>query len=1107
MNIMLGKIKPSSGEILYHKKNIKKNNSKIKNDIVICSRYNNIFEGLTVEQNIIFMTKLFKCKVNVDQVLENMNLIKYKNEITAKLSHGQKRILSLGMMFLRKQKCIFIDEPTKGLDIGQKKIIWNYILRCRKEKTIIIFTSDIEEAEVLTDRKLILLKGHMCCLGTNEYIKSQLVNHYYLNIKSSSVEMVNDIIKSVIPNATLVKTNNKKKVLDINIGHVWKLPSSSISNYSSLLKTLNKRIKNEGIIKEFSITIPTLKEIYHRLKDEYETNLLELDSRDIKNEKAIAKAIPHPLLLIFPYDLRPLKILTKNRILNAMKNRKYIFWSVLIPISLVVYAFDTYTINQKRAIIKLEPLNIGSEYLYNDNRFIWNYDFNSNITSRNYKILKYVKNKANKDVLVYDKSVQYKALVEINELSVNNMLDGSIYVSNVIGYRLSRNHYRFDLIYNATLLHSLPSTINAISNSILYSKGIKQRIYTISKPFDLNSTAVMRENSYDISLIFGFVMMFASLYFLYYAMVEKTEGVYTIYRSYGINEKIYFITAMTGDFILSTLLNITILVMGIRFHNPVFEDKSSISIFFNIMTMGSLVLNMIQRVVVNFFKSKKILIFSVVIYHLMFIMVAFTFIFEIYNLDKNILYMPEYLIVIEVILLLLNPLYAVVGILFSLYLISNYSTDKFYSKLVGWSGNVFSRSELGISILFTILTSYMVCLMFLFNIFYHSTVYKYSKKGMVKRSKRIIEESCEEIKNEHKYVTDNCKDLVIGAIDLYKEYPYYSLSLNRDFSYNKKKIKKYQYKEPHSSVYADMTFSITCIDAVTFGVKQNEIFGIIGPPHSGKSCILNIVGIKETYDTGSLYINGINKANSNMEDIVISYCMQKPTLMKELTVKEQLALVLDIIGYSNQGLNNYSKELLKFYDLTEFTNVKIKDLSYDIRKILNLVVMTANAQQIVIMDEPTQGIQTLARKRFVWDRIKQCSRFYKSSILLATSSLDEAAYLCDRIGILCKGRLVYIGTLGELKRKYENHYYLTVETDGSTSFHNILIKNNLETLLDIKFELKIHTPTYYKYTCIINTNLDKLLKALEDYKSENIITCYTLSQKTINDIYSDLTCY
>eukprot|EP00833_Pecoramyces_ruminatium_P008168 jgi/Orpsp1_1/1182200/evm.model.c7180000080301.1 len=290
------------------------------------------------------------------------------------------------------------------------------------------------------------------------------------------------------------------------------------------------------------------------------------------------------------------------------------------------------------------------------------------------------------------------------------------------------------------------------------------------------------------------------------------------------------------------------------------------------------------------------------LYHLMFNVVGFYYVYYFYSKEKSNLYFPDILLFNDVIFITLNPIYAIVSVLFSLFLISNYTNDKVYSKIIGFRGNIFARSELGVSFMFIGISSVMIGIMFILNLFYHSTVYRYAKKGMVKKSKKIIEESCEEVKEEYNEVQKKCKELSICVMEIYKEYDYHSLSLENDFKRNKQKIMSYQYRQPHSSVYADSKFATTILESITFGVRPHEIFCLVGPCNSGKSFILNAIAVKENYDTGNLYVNGVSKMNSNMEDVMYSYCPQNSTLMDELTVKEQLMYLFDIVGYPDQAL-------------------------------------------------------------------------------------------------------------------------------------------------------------------------------------------------------------
>ncbi|ORX50088.1 hypothetical protein BCR36DRAFT_412574 [Piromyces finnis] len=1115
MHIMLGNIKPDSGDILYNGKKLSSELNKIKKDIGLCSKYNNTFDGLTVEQNLIFMNKLLNKKLDINLLMNDMGLFKYKDYIIPRLSQVQKRILSIGMVLMAKQKYVFLEEPTKGLDTMNKKRIWEYINRCRKDRTIVVFTEDITEAEIYTEIKLIIVNGIVHCSGNNAFITNNIISHDYFNIKTALPETVDELLKRSCPKATLIRNIGKKKILDINMGQTWIIPYSIMNPMSEIYKILDKAV-NEGIIKEYTISHPSLQDVYNRLDDgSYDTELLDLDTKDIKNEKSIFRNIPHPHQYINLYEARYMRIITKNRILNTLKNHKYLFWSVLIPISLVVFAFDNYEVNSSKVFKESETKSMNTEYFYNDRSYVWNYDINSNITAKSYKILKYVKNKANQDILVFDKFVKRYELGYINYLSRSHLLENSMYVSDVIGYRLARNRYRYDLIYNSTLVHSLPSTMNAISNSILYSKGVKQRISTSVKTFGYNDVEIMQSNSYNIARTFGYIIMISNIFFLYNKMKEDKNGVFSLYRSLGINKKVYFITTLAGDFVLATLLNFIILIMGIRFHNPIFEDKTSLSMAFNIMMLGSIVLFLEHHILSNLISNKKLLLFFIVVEHLLFIEILFYYVFDQYSKYEEFLFLPNHVLILTVVMVLLNPLYAVISVIFSLALISNYTSDHIYKNVIGFRGNILAKSELGVSFIFISISTILVILIFVFNLIYNSTLRKKTKKGMIKKSQKILEQSPEEVKLEYLEATRKCNDLAISIIEFYKEYPYHSIALEKDYKSNMKRILKYQYGQPHNSVYTNSTFAITCIENITFGVRNFEIFCLLGPPRSGKSFIVNAIASIDNYNTGGLYINGINKTNSNIEEIIFSYCRQEPSLSDDLTIKEHLFNMLDLIGYSNQGIKSFSKELLQFYGLAQYTNVKVKYLSYEQKKILNLMLIIAHGQSTILLDEPTKGISRFEKRKFIWDRIKQTNRSFKSSILITTNSLEEAVYLSDRVGIMSRGRLVYVGTFEQLKSKYISHYNLIINTKGMKNFNERLLVTSVKEQAGIDLEFKYSNAGLYNYKVIINSfNEMKRIKAIlekhllkEGNSSEKSFFNYRLGQITLTDIYTELTGY
>jgi len=517
----------------------------------------------------------------------------------------------------------------------------------------------------------------------------------------------------------------------------------------------------------------------------------------------------------------------------------------------------------------------------------------------------------------------------------------------------------------------------------------------------------------------------------------------------------------------------------------------------------------------NLISNKKLLFFLIIINHLLFIEILFYYIFDQYVEYEEFLFLPNYVLFLTTFMVILNPLYAVVAVIFSLALISNYTSDRIYEKIIGFRGNVLAKSELGVSFMFISLSSLLIILIFALNLIYNSTICSKTKKGMIKKSQKILDQSSEEVKLEYLDATKKCDELAISVIEFYKEYPYYSVALEKDYKKNMKRILKYQYGQPHNSVYSDSTFAVTCIENVTFGVRNFEIFCLLGPHHSGKSFIMNVIASRENYNTGNLYVNGINKTRSNMEEVIYSYGMQEPSLSDDLTVKEHLVGMLDLIGYSNQGIKSFTKELLQFYELAQYTDEKVKYLNYEQQKRLNLMLMIAHGQSTILLDEPTKGVYKFEKRKFLWDRIKQTNRNFKSSMLIATNSLEEAVYLSDRVGIMSRGRMVYVGTFEQLKTKYMYHYNLIVNTKGTKNFNEKHFISSIKDQGGIDLKFIYSNGGLYYFRVIFNSanEMKHFQKLIEKYllkessSTKEMLFNYRLGQMTLSEIYTELIGY
>ena len=209
---------PTSGNIFIDNKNINKNFDEIRSLIGYCPQFDAIFDFLTVYENLEFYglikgAKKEKIEDIVNALIEEMNLLKFKDKIAGSLSGGNKRKLSVAISLICNPPIILLDEPSTGMDPEARRFMWGVIHRVslnQKKSTIIMTTHSMEEAETLCKRIGILVDGQFKCLSTSDEIKEKYGYGYEINlqIKKPEINKLYEIYN--------VSDEDKKKVIHYN---------------------------------------------------------------------------------------------------------------------------------------------------------------------------------------------------------------------------------------------------------------------------------------------------------------------------------------------------------------------------------------------------------------------------------------------------------------------------------------------------------------------------------------------------------------------------------------------------------------------------------------------------------------------------------------------------------------------------------------------------------------------------------------------------------------------------------------------------------------------------------------------------------------------------
>ena len=212
---------------------------------------------------------------------------------------------------------------------------------------------------------------------------------------------------------------------------------------------------------------------------------------------------------------------------------------------------------------------------------------------------------------------------------------------------------------------------------------------------------------------------------------------------------------------------------------------------------------------------------------------------------------------------------------------------------------------------------------------------------------------------------------------------------------------------------------------LTLHIEAGEIYGLLGPNGAGKTTNINILCNLLRADSGYIAIN--NKPVSEATKPLIGVAPQENLLYKSLSCEENLNFFARIYGLSNQERRKQVQLSLEAVNLADRAKSTVETLSGGMQRRLNIAAAIVHHPKLLILDEPTTGLDIEARYE-IWELIRQLQS-QGMTILLTTHLLEEAERLCQRIGILKNGRVVAEGSLAELRQLIPAQEIIIVQTE------------------------------------------------------------------------------
>jgi lipooligosaccharide transport system ATP-binding protein len=203
------------------------------------------------------------------------------------------------------------------------------------------------------------------------------------------------------------------------------------------------------------------------------------------------------------------------------------------------------------------------------------------------------------------------------------------------------------------------------------------------------------------------------------------------------------------------------------------------------------------------------------------------------------------------------------------------------------------------------------------------------------------------------------------------------------------------------------------VRGIDVDVRRGEAFGFLGPNGAGKSSTMRMICCVSPVSGGELRIFGLDPATHGPEIRArIGVCPQEDTLDTELNVWENLFVYGRYFGLPRDVVKGRIDELLDFVQLSDKSRAKVEDLSGGMKRRLTIARSLINQPEILILDEPTTGLDPQAR-HVIWDRLFRLKQ-QGVTLVLTTHYMDEAEQLTDRLVVMDKGVIVAEGSPREL---------------------------------------------------------------------------------------------
>uniref|UniRef100_A0A8C3WSX6 ATP binding cassette subfamily A member 3 n=1 Tax=Catagonus wagneri TaxID=51154 RepID=A0A8C3WSX6_9CETA len=272
LSMLTGLFPPTSGRAYINGYEVSRDMAQIRRSLGLCPQHDVLFDNLTVAEHLYFYAQLKglsrqKCPEEVKRMLRVLGLEDKRDSLSRLLSGGTRRKLSVGIALVAGSKVLMLDEPTAGMDAVSRRAIWDLLQQHKSDRTILLTTHFMDEADLLGDRIAIMAKGELQCCGSSLFLKQKYGAGYHMTLVKEphcSPEGVSRLVHQHVPSATLESSAGAELS--------FTLPKESTHRFESLFTKLERKQKELGIA-SFGASVTTMEEVFLRVGKLVDTSM------------------------------------------------------------------------------------------------------------------------------------------------------------------------------------------------------------------------------------------------------------------------------------------------------------------------------------------------------------------------------------------------------------------------------------------------------------------------------------------------------------------------------------------------------------------------------------------------------------------------------------------------------------------------------------------------------------------------------------------------------------------------------------------------------------------------------------------------------------------